>query len=330
MLRFLKKNWFFLGLALVLTLGILAPGVGTTLNPRSAAGTGVIVLLFIISGITLPSESITRGLMDFKLHIYVQAFIFLFVPFSMMIMTLPLRGLVDPKIIAGLYALACLPTTISSCIVFTQVTGGNTVGTMFNATLSNIAGVVISPLILSLMLRGSGALLIGGEMGRILGSLGLKMLLPIAAGQTARVLIPAVKRAASLRKGAFRTASNVLILLIIFFSISKAAGTPEFRSTLTKMGLPFLFLGGFHFYLLAAAYFGGRIIRFRKDSLKSVVFTAPQKTVALGVPLISAYFADSPEILGVALLPVVFYHSFQLIVAGSIKALPFFASPEDE
>ena len=91
------------------------------------------------------------------------------------------------------------------------------------------------------------------------------------------------------------------------------------------MGLPFLFLAVFHLYLLAAAYFGGRIIRLGRDSLKSILFTAPQKTVALGVPLISAYFADSPEILGVALLPVVFYHSFQLIVAGSIKALPFFS-----
>ncbi|MFW5769207.1 MAG: bile acid:sodium symporter, partial [Spirochaetota bacterium] len=278
----------------------------------------------------LPSESITRGLMDFKLHIFVQAFIFIFVPFSMMILTLPLRGLIDPKIITGLYALSCLPTTISSCIVFTQVTGGNTVGTMFNATLSNIAGVVISPLILSLVLRGSGAVIIPGEIGRILGSLGLKMLLPIAAGQTARVLIPAVKRAAEEKKGTFRVASNSLILLIIFFSISKAAGTPDFRSTLTKMGLPFLFLAGFHLYLLAAAYIGGRIFRFRKDSLKSVVFTAPQKTVALGVPLISAYFADSPEILGVALLPVVFYHSFQLVAAGSIKSLPFLAYREDE
>jgi sodium/bile acid cotransporter 7 len=323
--RFLRKNWFFLGIALVVTAGILLSDLGTVLNPGSASSTGVIVLLFVISGLTLPSESIHRGIKDFKLHIYVQGFIFLFVPLSMVVLTLPLRGVFDPKVTAGLYALACLPTTISSCIVFTQITGGNTVGTMFNAALANIAGVVVSPLILSILLQGNEAVLLAGEMGRILGSLGLKMILPIAAGQAARVSVQALKRAAVEKKGVFRTVSNGLILLIIFFSISKAAGTPEFRSTLTRMGLPFLFLGGFHFYLLAAAYFGGRVIRLGRESLKSVIFTAPQKTVALGVPLMSAYFAGSPDILGVALLPVIFYHSFQLIVAGSIKSFPFFA-----
>lgn len=326
MLLFLRKNWFFLGLALVLTLGILVPRLGVVLNPGSATSTGVIVLLFFISGVTLPSESISRGLKDYKLHIYVQAFIFLFVPLCMVVLTLPLKGYFGPKVQAGMYALACLPTTISSCIVFTQITGGNTVGTMFNATLSNIAGVVLSPLILSIMLRGSEAVLISGEIGRILGSLGLKMLLPIAAGQAVRALIPVVKRAAVEGKGAFRTVSNGLILLIIFFSISKTAGIPGFRSTLAHMGLPFLFLAGFHAFLLAAAYIGGRMIRLERGSLKSALFAAPQKTVALGVPLVSAYFADSPEILGVALLPIVFYHSFQLITAGSMKSLPFFTA----
>jgi predicted Na+-dependent transporter len=50
------------------------------------------------------------------------------------------------------------------------------------------------------------------------------------------------------------------------------------------------------------------------------LYAAPQKTLAVGVPLVSTYFAASPEILGLALLPLVFYHAWQLLVAGFIRS----------
>ena len=59
------------------------------------------------------------------------------------------------EIKAGLFALACLPTTVSSCTVFTGMAGGNVSGAIFNAALANMAGVFITPLLFSFMLGRS-------------------------------------------------------------------------------------------------------------------------------------------------------------------------------
>ena len=59
----------------------------------------------------------------------------------------------------------------------------------------------------------------------------------------------------------------------------------------------------------------------REDRV-ALLYVAPQKTLALGVPLLSIYFADQ-DLLGVVLLPLVFYHPFQILVAGLLRSLPF-------
>ena len=46
----------------------------------------------------------------------------------------------------------------------------------------------------------------------------------------------------------------------------------------------------------------------------------PQKTLAVGIPLLSTYFAHDPELLAVAILPLLFYHPWQLMIAGFIKS----------
>jgi predicted Na+-dependent transporter len=42
----------------------------------------------------------------------------------------------------------------------------------------------------------------------------------------------------------------------------------------------------------------------------------------MGAPLLSVYFASAPQLLGFALLPLIFYHMWQLMVAGFMKSLP--------
>jgi sodium/bile acid cotransporter 7 len=277
----------------------------------------LIVLLFLISGFTLPSEAITSGLKDFRLHVFIQTFIFLFIPAFFLLTTLPFRSVWEQQLYTGIFAVAVLPTTIASCIVFTQVSGGNVMATMFNAALANILGVVISPLLLSLLMRGGGDPLPASEVLRILWNLGLQMLLPIACGQLLRRFFREV--AVKLKKR-LSVASNIFILFILFFSFSETARNPEFISNLRALIGPFGYLAVAHILLLLIAYGGARMFRFSRENTISVLYAAPQKTLAVGVPLISTYFVSNPEILGLALLPLVFYHAWQLLVAGFVKS----------
>jgi sodium/bile acid cotransporter 7 len=316
-LQWVRRNWFLLGILAALLLGFLLPGIELVLNRGGLARTALIVLLFLISGFTLPSEAISRGLRDYRMHLYVQAFIFLFIPGFFLLTTLPFRSVWDHQLYTGVFAVAVLPTTISSCIVFTQISGGNVMGTMFNAALANIVGVIVSPLLLSLLIRGSGEPLPAAEVLKILRNLSLQMLVPIACGQILRRFFQQI---AMKQKKRLSVASNIFILFILFFAFSKTARNPDFVGNLIAMLGPFTYLATAHILLLLAAYAGARLLRFSRENTISVLYAAPQKTLAVGVPLISTYFAATPEVLGLALLPLVFYHAWQLLVAGFVKS----------
>jgi sodium/bile acid cotransporter 7 len=314
---FLRRHWFLFALLASLALGFLFPQADAVLNPRNLTRTGLIVALFIIMGLTLPSESIRAGLADWRLHLYLQGFLFLLTPAYFLLTTLPFRASLNPDLLAGVLALSCLPTTIASCIIFTQLAGGNVTGTMFNAAASNILGVFLSPLLLSLLLRGAGRLIPASQLAGVLRDLAVQILVPIAAGQLLRRLLqPAVER----RRAALAVLANILLLGVILLTFVRSAGTPGFLAQLRgALGL-FLYLAVSHLILVALAYFGARALRFAPANVISAVFAAPQKTLALGVPLLATFFARSPEALGLVMLPVLFYHPWQLLVAGLLRS----------
>ena len=231
MREFFRKNWFLFGIALALILGFAIPEVGVTINRNSVASTAIVVLLFFISGLKLPTESILKGISRPGLHLYVQSFIFLLVPIYFFATARLFANALDGNLLIGFYALAALPTTVSSCIIFTQSAEGNVVATMFNTALANALGVFLSPIILSFMLRSTSSGLPISELASVLGGLALKMLLPIALGQFVRrfvrVWIDGHKKGLSIT-------SNVFVLTILHFAFAKTAVNPEIIRSISE------------------------------------------------------------------------------------------------
>jgi predicted Na+-dependent transporter len=105
--------------------------------------------------------------------------------------------------------------------------------------------------------------------------------------------------------------------------MSKTAQNPLFFRQ-SGMNMPVLVYLAFSFVFLAILAYGlAKMLKFSHPNLVSVIFTAPQKTLALGVPLLSTYFANDPALKAVAILPILFYHPWQLFMSGIIKDLPF-------
>jgi sodium/bile acid cotransporter 7 len=321
--RFLKQNGFLLGLLGTIALSMLFPAVGQKLNPASITLTGVVVLIFFNTGLTLPTEAIRRDLREPGLHAYIQAFIFFITPLFFVVTSWPLKPYLSRQALIGIYALSCVPTTISSCIILTQRSGGNVVAAVFNATLANTAGIVVSPLVLSFLLRETGQPLPLEEAMKIFRNLLLQLAIPLLAGQGARA---ALKGRAERLAGKIGGVNNLLILAIVFFALSKAAGDPLFKQNLTGMGLPFGYLAAAHLLLVFLAYGGARLLGFRRENAVTALFTAPQKSISAGIPIVTAFFSFSPGITGIALLPLLFYHPWQLLVAGLLSGLPFLRS----
>ena len=251
--KFLGRNWFTIGILAAVAAAFLLPG-GGALNTGSRITNAITIVLFLFIGLTLPSETILGDLRGARLHLFVPVFIFIANPLYFFLSTRPFARAMEPALLAGIYALSCLPTTISSCIVFTQSTGENTAGAVFHSALSNVLGVFLSPLLLSLLIREAGRGLPAAELAGILAGIGLRMLLPLAIGQLARIPLRAW---AAARTGIFGIVSNILILFLIYFAAASAASAPQLASMLGRNALLFLYLAVSAPLVLLLAWLGG-------------------------------------------------------------------------
>ena len=259
-MNFLKRQWFIIAIFSALLLGFLASDFGILLNTGSYFSNSLVVIIFVITGVKLPVSAIRSGMKDIRVHIYIQLFIFVLVPVYFYFTSMLFRESFGPEVIIGIYALAALPCTVSSCIVFTQSAGGNVVATMFNASFANIIGVLISPMLLSVMMRTSAGMLSPAELVAVLKKLVFMMLLPIGSGQLLRLWFGAF---AEKYKKQLGITNNVFLLLILFFAFSKSAGEPDFISNLRTLAGPYLYLALSFLILLSLAAAGAKALGFQ-------------------------------------------------------------------
>src|SRR6202000_2364934 len=95
---------------------------------------------------------------------------------------------VSMPMLDGLLFLCLLPSTVQSSIAFTSIAKGNVPAAVCSATLSNVAGIFITPVLVGLLL---GSLAKGGHGGvdlKSIESIALQLLLPFILGHLSRPL----------------------------------------------------------------------------------------------------------------------------------------------
>jgi solute carrier family 10 (sodium/bile acid cotransporter), member 7 len=94
------------------------------------------------------------------------------------------RGLVPsvltPDLYTGVLFLCLVPSTVQSSIAFTSIAHGNVPAAIVSASLSNILGVVLTPLLVVLLMHTTGAPRIDGSA---VLDIVVQLLLPFIAGQ---------------------------------------------------------------------------------------------------------------------------------------------------
>ena len=316
-MSWVRKNYFLLGIVAALTAGFLLAERADFLNPGGWTSRVLVFLMFLITGLKLPTNRIAQDLSSPRLHILIQLFIFLVPPLFFLTAQPLFASSLGGQLVVGIYALAVLPTTVSSCIMFTQTSGGNVVAAVFNATLANTIGIFLSPFLLSLLLSSTGRALPAEQFLITLRNLAINMLVPLAIGQLARIKArPSEKHGKRLS-----VLNNVLLLLVVTLAFARTTANPDLAAYAKELPLPILYLAGAHLLFVGLVYGGGRLLRLGDADLVTALYVAPQKTLALGAPLLTIYFAGD-AILGIALLPLVFYHPFQLLVAGILRGTP--------
>ena len=312
MKNFLARNWFILSLPLAIALAWLVPEAGATggwLRSEFTTKLGV-ALIFLFQGLTLPSSALKQGASQWRLHLLVQTFTFLLFPLIGMALDAFVGRHLPPDLRLGFLFLCVLPSTVSMSVVLTGIAGGNMVGAIFNAALSNIIGVFITPVWVAWLMKSGGQ---SQPLGGVVKEIVLLLLVPLAIGQVIRVFATSW---ADKNKKRLGNAASGLILFLVFSAFCNSVKA-QFWAQQSAGVLLTASAGVILIFVIAIALIEilARMLKLDRPDRITATFCAPQKTIASGIPLAKAIFGAHPG-LGLILLPILFYHPLQLIVCG--------------
>ncbi|MGK6320313.1 bile acid:sodium symporter family protein [Sphingomonas sp. DT-204] len=312
MLSRLRIDGFLLLLLAVLAFATLFPARGAAALWFDRATTAAIMLLFFLHGAKLSRAAILAGIGAWRLHLMVLATTFLVFPLAGLGLTSALGGWLDPVVAAGLLYLSVLPSTVQSSIAFTAIAGGNVPAAVCSASLSNVAGIVLTPLLASLLIHSGSAG--AGFFLEAVTSIATTLLLPFVLGHLSRPLIgEMIDRHRTLVMRVDR--SSILLVVYTAFSASVVEGLWS-RLSPADLGT----IAALDALLLAAVLSFTRLVArgaglAREDEIV-LVFCGSKKSLASGVPMAGALFA--PAQVGLMILPLMLFHQLQLIVCAAI------------
>jgi predicted Na+-dependent transporter len=110
-------------------------------------------LIFFFYGLKLDPRSLVIGLSNWKLDLLVQFSTFLLFPLTVLTMKWFSPVYFSTLLGLGIFYLAALPSTVSSSVVLVSIAGGNLPSAIFNASISSIIGIFITPVWMSGMLQ---------------------------------------------------------------------------------------------------------------------------------------------------------------------------------
>jgi solute carrier family 10 (sodium/bile acid cotransporter), member 7 len=307
-----RVDGFLLGLCVSVSLAFLfpAPGAqGGVLHPELLNKLGV-ALIFLLHGLTLSVQALRRGTLLWKVHLVVQLSTFLLFPLLGVLLLALAGDLLSPALQMGLFYLCALPSTVSSSVAMTAAARGNVPAAVFNATLSSLLGVFLTPLWLGLVLGAAGQPL---PLGRVILDLCLWLLLPLAIGQLLRPLIGAF----ALRyKRHLARVDRLTILLLVYTSFCDSVQAGVWQGQGLGSVLLMLFFSVLLFVLvMACVTLVSRALGFEIEERIAAVFCGSKKTLASGVPMAKLIFGAHPS-LSLILLPIMIYHPLQLVICG--------------
>jgi sodium/bile acid cotransporter 7 len=311
-LAFIKRNGYVFSLVGAALLGLAFPGPGSrdgVLHLSVITQIGI-MLVFFLHGANLAPKNLRQGIANWRLHLMIQLSTFVMFPLIGAALLFGGAGYLPTDILLGLFYLCALPSTITSSVAMTALARGNVPGAIFNATLSGLIGMVMTPLLMSLVMQTTGRSL--PLLPSILSVMGT-LLLPFVLGQLFRsFLIGFITRHKPLI-GLIDRGVIVLIVLASFSESSKANiwTTYPVTSLLLLLALTAVLLT----IVLWLTTTVSRLLGFSVDDEIAAVFCGSKKSLANGMPMANVLLAGQAG-LGVMVLPMMIYHQLQLLVCS--------------
>lgn len=304
----IKKEWFLIGMVVAILLATVTSEFGRSggmIHLDQLTGVGV-AIVFFLHGLGLSPQAIKAGVTNWRLHIYIQIATFVVYPILWVILGEAFLAYMPAALAFGFCYLLVLPSTISSSVAMTSVGKGNVPGAIFNASLSSILGVFITPLLIQLFMGFEGVQL---DLLDSVISISKLLLLPMIVGQLMRpYLVAWVDR----HKAVVNKVDKYVILLIVYnaFCDSVVNGIwSEFSMGLLVSSIAICTV--ILLFMVHLIQWGARRTKFTLPDEVAAVFCGTKKTLAAGIPMAKVIFGADPS-LGMILLPIMLYHPIQI------------------
>ncbi len=342
-LRRFGLDTFILLLFFAIFLAWLFPGPGSSegvFTLSSAANYGISVIFFFY-GLRLDRQQILTGLSNVKLHILVLLGTFVFFPLFVLfcmylfrcmpvgadIKLLQVEGLSAATLATGLWLgiffMASLPSTVSSSVVMVNIARGNVPAAIFDACISSILGVFLTPLWMRIFFTEDTG---GRDFSSIIISLILQILLPVILGLCLHRWWGEFSRK---HNQLLKKFDQTVILLIVYTSFSHSFAGKMFEG-LSFSTLFLLSLGMIAIFFMIYVIIGAvcTMFHFNREDRITALFCGSKKSLVHGT-VMSQVILGVPTLAGILILPTMIYHALQLIIV-SILAERFARQKEEE
>ena len=304
----IKKEWFIVGMVLAIVFATFTSELGRSggwLNLQVIVSIGV-GIVFFLHGLGLSPKDIKAGVKNWRLHIFIQLATFAFYPLIWLLFDDVFLSLMPSALAFGFCYLFVLPSTISSSVTMTGVAKGNVPGAIFNASLSSILGVFITPFLIQIFMKFEGVEL---DYMSSVKSILLLLILPMVAGQLSRPFLSAF---AKKHKAVIGKIDKYVIILIVYNAFCDSIFNRIWSDfSIETLALSIAICVVVLLFVVHSIQWLASRSKFSLADEAAVVFCGTKKTLAAGIPMAKLIFVADPN-LGMILLPIMLYHPIQI------------------
>lgn len=317
----LRVDPYIVALFAMVAVATVLPARGTMATVAERLADVAIALLFFLYGGRLARSYIVAGMTHWRLQLAVFLATFLLFPVLGLSLSAVLSRWVAPPLLTGVIFLSVLPSTVQSSIAFSSIARGNIPAAICSATVSNMIGVVLTPLLVALLLGGAdGSAAPLDAIWKIV----LFLLVPFAFGHALRPLI-GEWLTENARWLGYVDRGSILLVVYTAFSEGVVSGIWSELPPASLVGLVVISAVLLAF-VIAFTTWGARRLRFSTEDEIVLVFCGSKKSLASGLPMAKLLFAGAS--VGVVVLPLMIFHQLQLMVCASL-ARRYARRPED-
>jgi len=304
----LRIDPYIVALLLTVAVASLLPARGAAATGFGHATTIAIGLLFFLYGARLSTREAMDGIKHWRLHGLVFLATFVLFPLLGLLSLLLVPWALTPGLYTGLMFLCFLPSTVQSSIAFTSIARGNVAAAICSASFSNMIGIALTPLLVTVFLStGTGGVSLGAVRDIM-----VQLLLPFVAGQLLRRWIGGF---ITRHKKVLGYVDRGSILLVVYaaFSAGVVAGIWERLSVVSLLVL-LAVNAALLAVVLVVTTFASRRLRFSTEDEIATVFCGSKKSLASGLPMATVLFPAAT--VGLTVLPLMMFHLMQLMVCA--------------